>query len=88
MSDLISRQAEIDELADYIQNLSKVFSTALQTREQCVAVARIVLGEDEIPSVKQPYTDDEIQKMQDLELDVIAWCPLPEPHREEQHETD
>ena len=64
MDDPVSRQAAIDALADYIHNVDKVYSTGKLSADDCKDAAKSVL--DDLPSA-QPYTEEEIQKMQDLE---------------------
>jgi rubrerythrin len=62
--DLIDRQAAIDALADYIHNIDKVYSTGKLSADDCKDAAKSVL--DDLPSA-HPYTDEEVQKIQDLE---------------------
>ena len=54
MSDLISRQAAIDALADYICMVDAVYSTGLLTNEDCEECARSVL--DNIPPAQPERT--------------------------------
>ena len=51
MSDLISRQAAIDALADYIHNVDRVYSTGKLTHEDCMDAAHSVL--DKLPPAQQ-----------------------------------
>lgn len=54
MNDLISRQAAIDALADYIHNVDKVYSTGKLSADDCKDAAWSVLGE--LPSAQ--HSDD------------------------------
>lgn len=73
-TDTISRRLAIDKLAAYIYHAFKDFyriglHRKTLTPEQCRRVARNVLAE--VPFA-QPYTDEEIQKIQDLEQAQFA----------------
>ena len=48
-NDLISRQAAVDALADYIHNVDRVYANGHLTGAECVDAAKSVL--DELPSV-------------------------------------
>ncbi len=94
--DTISRRLAIDKFAAYIYHAFKDFyriglHRKTLTPEQCRRVARNVLAE--VPSA-QPYTDEEIQKVQELEqaqfdkihelayregkADAMRWIPCSE----------
>ena len=62
MSDLIERQAAIDEAEEWID---AVYCDHDEQRERD-AIRHVINGIKELPSA-QPYTEAEIQKMQELE---------------------
>lgn len=56
VEDTISRQAALDALADYIHHVDKVIGTGHLSADDCMDVAKSVLGEDELPSAQPGWT--------------------------------
>ena len=52
MSDLISRQEALKELAAYIHLIDKTMGKGTLTDDDCMEAAKSVLGEDELPAVQ------------------------------------
>lgn len=59
VGDLISRQAALDALADYIHNVDRVYSTGKLTHDDCMDAAHSVL--DALPS-SQPNLSEVYSK--------------------------
>lgn len=72
--DLISRQAAIDALADYIHNVDKVYSTGKLSAEDCRDAAKSVL--DDLPSA-QPETCEGCKHLGKWENEVEYGYPSP-----------
>lgn len=60
MDDLISRQAAIDALADYIYNVDKVYSTGHLSTADCENAARSVL--ENLPSAQPEPCEDAVSR--------------------------
>lgn len=54
--DLISRQAALDALADYIHNVDRVYSTGKLTHEDCMDAAHSIL--DDLPSAQPEIAEN------------------------------
>lgn len=61
MKDTISRQAALDALADYIHHLDMNIGTGYLSADDCMNIAKSVLGEDKLPSV-QPGCEDAVSR--------------------------
>lgn len=70
MNDLISRQAALDALADYIKNVDKVFSTGKMSADDCKDAAHSVL--DDLPSEQPP-------------LEEFEWCTSCKEYDQKNH---
>ena len=55
--DTISRSAALNALADYIHHTDKVIGTEHPSADDCMDVAKSVLGEDELPPAQPMFEE-------------------------------